>query len=303
MKKAFKMNGYLYVIKDVSLKYKTQLMISLVFFLTYIPTFIWMWDRWFSRDSYYSHGILIPFVSAWLIWQKREELRQTEIIESPWGLRLIILGIAIHLISAVFRIYFSSGFSMLIVLAGLILYFWGSKVFKKVAFPATFLFFMVPLPEVVITNISFRLKLFAAHIATILLNNMRIPAIQDGSIIHMRHTQVIVDDVCSGLRSLISLTALGSIFAYWLKVPIISLAATGSIFAYWMNSSATKKIFLFLMTIPIAIITNVCRVIILSSIGEIWGAEYASGFMHDATGFMVFALAFILLWATSKLIE
>jgi len=262
-----------------------------------------MWDRWFARDSYYSHGIMIPFVSVWLIWQKRDELKQVEIKESPWGLRLIILGIIIHLVSAVFRIYFSSGFSMLIVLAGLVLYFFGVKVFKEVAFPLAFLFFMVPLPEVMITTLSFQLKLFAAKIATILLNNMRISAIQDGSIIKMQHTQVIVDDVCSGLRSLISLTALGSIFAYWLKVPVISLAAAGSIFAYWANSSTLKKLFLFMMTIPIAIITNVCRVVILSLISEIWGAQYASGFIHDATGFMVFALAFILLWATSKLIE
>lgn len=297
------MNGYIQITKIALTRYKTSLLIGFIFLLTYIPTFIWMWDRWWARDSYYSHGILVPFVTGFLIWQKREELKKIKIQESPWGLRLIVLGIIIHMISAVFRIYFSSGFSMLIVLCGFILYFFGTEVFKKVWFPVAFLFFMMPLPMVVITNLSFKLKLFAANIATVLLNNMGIPAIREGSIIKMQHTHVIVDDVCSGLRSLISLTALGSIFAYWLNVPIVALAATSSIFAYWIKAPITKRIILFLMTIPIAIITNVCRVLVLSLISEIWGAEYATGFVHNATGFMVFALAFIMLLAVSKLIE
>lgn len=291
------------IIKTALTRYKTLLFISLIFLLTYIPTFIWMWDRWWARDSYYSHGILVPFVTGFLIWQKREELKKIKIQESPWGLRLIILGIIIHMISAVFRIYFSSGFSMLIVLCGFILYFFGTEVFKKVWFPVAFLFFMMPLPMVVITNLSFKLKLFAANIATVLLNNMGILAIREGSVIRMRHAYVIVDDVCSGLRSLISLTALGSIFAYWLNVPIVTLAATSSMFAYWIKAPITKRIILFLTTIPIAIITNVCRVLVLSLVSEIWGAEYATGFVHDATGFMVFALAFILLLGVTKLIE
>lgn len=297
------MNGYIHIIKTVSIKYKTPLFIGILFFLTYIPTFIWMWDRWWVRDSYYSHGILIPFMTGFLIWQKREELKKIEIQESPWGLILIISGIIIHVMSAMFRVYFTSGFSMLIVLCGLILYFFGEKIFKEIWFPVAFLFFMVPMPLVAIANLSFKLKLFAANIATVLLNEMGVPAVREGSIIRMRHAQVIVDDVCSGLRSLISLTALGSIFAYWLNLPIVALTATSSIFAYWIKAPITKRLIIVLMTIPIAIVTNVCRVLVLSLIAEIWGVEIASGFVHDLTGFMVFALAFIILWVVSKVIE
>ena len=129
------------------------------------------------------------------------------------------------------------------------------------------------------------MKLFAAQIATITLNHMRIPALREGSLIKMRSAYVMVDDVCSGLRSLISLTALGSIFAFWLKGP------------------AWKKIILFLCTIPIAILTNVCRIIFLATISEIWGPQYASGFVHDASGFLVFGLAFVFLLAVAKVIE
>jgi len=129
------------------------------------------------------------------------------------------------------------------------------------------------------------MKLFAANISEVVLNNMGLRAMRQGSIIYMQHTQVIVDDVCSGLRSLISLGALGSIFAFWLKAPM------------W------KRILLFVSTIPIAVITNVCRVVFLSFVSEVWGAQYATGFVHDASGFMVFALAFVLLYGVSKVIE
>lgn len=263
----------------------SEITLAGIFLLAYVPTLIWMWDRWFAKDSYYSHGILIPFVSGYLIWQKRKELASIEPKRSPWALPLIILGMLVHIFSSVFRVYFTSGFSMLIVIPGLILYFYGSKILKKIWFPVAFLIFMVPAPLVVIANISFKMKIFAAKIATVLLNNMGLIAVREGSLIKMPHAYVVVDDVCSGLRSLISLTALGSIFAYW------------------MNANILKRIILFLSTIPIAIVTNVFRIIFLSSIAEIWGPEYAVGFTHDFSGFLVFAMAFILLFAVGRLLE
>lgn len=267
-------------------KYRDELLTLIFVLLTYTPTFIWMWDRWFVRDSYYSHGILIPFVSFYLIWNKREELSKLPREYSPWGFPIFLFGILLHLISAAFRVYFSSGFSLIIVLIGLLLHFFGYRILKHLFFPIVFLAFMIPLPIVTIANISFKLKVFAAQLATNILNNhLRIPCFQDGSIIRLQHAHVIVDDVCSGLRSLISLTALGSIFAYWIKGGII------------------KKTVVFLSTIPIAVITNALRIVFLATVSEVWGAQYATGFLHDLSGFIVFAGAFVLLFAVVKLLE
>jgi len=266
-------------------KHFKQLLAGGIFLLAYIPTLIWMWDRWFARDSYYSHGILIPFVTIFLIWQKREELALIKKAKSAWGLPLIIIGMLMHTFASLMRVYFISGFSMLLVLVGLILFFYGFAVFRKILFPVLFLVFMIPVPLVIITNISFKMKIFAAEIATTVLNSSGIPAVREGSVIRMRHAQVIVDDVCSGLRSLISLMALGSIFAYWMK------------------STMTKRCILFLTTIPIAILTNVFRVIFLSSVAEIWGVQYAAGILHDVSGFLVFAVAFVLLYMMGRILE
>ncbi|MFT5387100.1 MAG: exosortase [Lysobacterales bacterium] len=261
------------------------LLATVVMLCAYMPTLQWMWDRWMSRDSYYSHGPLIPFVTIYLIWQLKDELIKIERKESKWALGLIIAGVGLHLVSAVLRIYFSSAYAMLLVFVGIILYFYGTEIFKKIAFPVLFLAFMLPLPEVVIINVSFKLKMFAAELATEALNGMRIPAIREGSLIKMAHAQVVVDDVCSGLRSLISLTALGSIFAYWLNGP------------FW------KRVLVFSSTVPVAIFTNMIRVIFLSVVSEIWGAHHIEGFIHDASGFVVFGIAFIILYVINKVVE
>ena len=258
---------------------------ALSFFLLYIPSWIRMWERWFARDSYYSHGVLIPLVSIFLLLQQRKELSQMLRYSSRWGLPLIILGCTVHVVSSLFRVNFVSGFSMLITLAGLILHFAGGVFLKKILFPIGFLVFMIPLPEVVITNLSINLKFFAASVAATILNQIRLPAIQAGSLIKMESSYVVVDDVCSGLRSLISLIALASIFSYWLKGHI------------W------KKIFVVISAIPLAVVTNTIRIVFLASVSEIWGAQYATGFLHDLSGFLVFGIAFLLLHAVVQLIE
>lgn len=264
---------------------KAVILSGILLFLMYLPSFIWMWDRWFARDSYYSHGILIPFVTIFLIWQKRGILSKIKTESSPWGLRLLFLAVAIHLLSSLFRVYFTSGFSIIIALFGLVLHFYGSKMLKELLFPISFLVFMVPLPMVIIANISFRLKIFAAHIGVNVLNQMGLTCTQQGSAIVMRHAYVVVDDVCSGLRSLITLMALGSLFSFWMK------------------STPIKKTLLFLSTIPIAVLTNVMRIIFLAFVSEVWGAKVATGHLHDISGFIVFAGAFCLLYLTQKMIE
>jgi exosortase len=275
------------IMKSINLakKHLPELIVGSLFLLSYLPTFLWMGDRWFAKDSYYSHGILVPFVTGYLIWQRRKDLARTSKKSSALAVPLVISGVLIHLGSSIFRVYFTSAFSILIVLAGIILHFYGVKILRKIVFPLSFLFFMMPLPLIVIVNISFQMKLFAAEIARKVLQEMGFVVMREGSIIRMQHAYVIVDDVCSGLRSLISLAALGSIFAYWLKAPM------------W------RRVLLFFSTIPIAVVTNVCRVVFLSAVSEIWGPQYASGFVHDLTGFLVFALAFVMLYAVMKLME
>ena len=111
----------------------TKKFVSCVILLlvAYTPTFIWMWDRWFAKESYYGHGILIPLVSLYIIWQRRDLLRKTEVSSGMFGLIIVAVGLFIHIICALLKVYFMSGFSFVFVLFGLVLFFFGKEITKR----------------------------------------------------------------------------------------------------------------------------------------------------------------------------
>jgi len=256
--------------------YFKEIIIFLLIILTYFPTFIWMIDRWKAADSYYSHGFLIPFISGFIAWHNLRKLSGFRIIPVfRWGWLLLIMGTGIHVISALLRVHFTSAYSLLLVLSGLILLFGGKEYFKKMLFPILFLTFMIPLPLFLTSNLSFRLKILASQMAVAIVNMTGVKAVIDGSVIITAHSQLIVEDPCSGIRSLIALIALSFLFAYYSKI------------------TKRGKIILCFASVPIAICANVVRIVMLTLVGEIYGARFTTGLFHEIMGFGVFVLAFL----------
>lgn len=253
--------------------------------VAYIPTFTWMIDRWTENDTYYSHGFLVPLVSAFIIWLKRENLGKMKIKPTNPGWLLFLFGISIHFVSALLKVYFTSGFSLILVLVGLVLLFLGKEFLKQLMFPISFLLFMIPLPLVAIANISFKLKIFAATISTVIVNKLGVPAIREGSVIKTMHSYLIVEDPCSGIRSLIALIALGALMAYF------------------SNICKVKRAVLFASSVPIAIATNIIRIVALSLASEMYGAKFATGVFHNVMGILVFVFAFVGLVIVNKMLE
>lgn len=265
--------------------YTMPAVITAFLLLIYSPTIIWMVDRWSAADSYFSHGFLVPAVSLYIVWLKRKRLGNLKKEPLAWGMSLVILGLIIHVLSAFLRVYFSSAYSFLLVLCGLILYFRGWTTLKELAFPVGFLVFMIPLPLVAIVGITFKMKIFAAKCANKIINAFGVRAILEGSIIKMRHTHVIVEDVCSGLRSLISLLALGALVAFFSKL------------------SRFKKVIVFLSAGVMAIVANVVRIVFMALTSEIYGAKFTEGFLHTLSGLIVFIVAFAGLMIVVKELE
>lgn len=253
--------------------------------IAYIPAFVWMVERWSAAETYYSHGFLVPFISAFIVWTKRRELSALKISPQASGWIFFLGSIVVHLICTRFRISFMSGLSFIPVLAGLVLLSLGRSHLKKLLFPISFLIFMVPMPMVLIANVSFRLKIFAAQVSTVLINGVGVKAVRDGSVIKTAHSFIMVEDPCSGIRSLIALIALGALMAYFNDI------------------SRKRKIALFISSIPIAISTNIIRITALSLATEIYGDKFAGDTFHTIMGVMVFILAFIGLTLVAKLLE
>ena len=93
------------------------LALGLVLCLVYWPTAVWMWQRWWAADSYYSHGVLVPVVSVVLVYMCRRRLSEMTVSGSAWGILLLSMGALGQLVSAFGRIHFVSGYSLIPLLA------------------------------------------------------------------------------------------------------------------------------------------------------------------------------------------
>jgi len=252
--------------------------------LAYIPTINWMIGRWGGKESYYSHGFLVPLIAIFIIWQKRTDLAKTKIASEILGLWIVAACLVVHVVCAALRVYFVSGFTLITVIYGLVLFFFGRGMVYKLTFPILFLFTMVPLPLAVIGALTVKLKLLATQLSVFVLNHIGFRCIQDGSFIRMPASFIEVAAPCSGLRSIISLLTLGLLFAYFSK------------------TSFLKKSILFLSSIPIAIATNVMRIMLVAIVNDLYGGKVAMGFFHDFTGYLVFVVAFVLLYGVMQLL-
>jgi exosortase len=252
------------------------------------PTFVWMAERFDAHDSFYSHGWLIPLASAWLIWQRREALSRLRPHASYWALAWLIPSVAVHVLASWWGIHFVSGFAMLGAIWGLVWTVWGWEVLWALRFPMLFLLFMVPLPGVLLISVSFRMKLLAATLATHILTFIGIPALQQGSTIQVPGVSVIVDDTCSGLRSLISLIALSLLWTSLMPA----------------SSKRWQKLTVVAASIPIALVANMVRILTLVLLAAIYGLTAAEHFIHYGSGIVVFGMALLsLAWLSRRLVN
>ena len=257
------------------------------FIYAYHSTFLWLYERYTGPDSDYSHGFLIPLVSGYLIWKKRDELQHTVLSNSKVGLSLVVLALLIHIGSVWTHVYFTSGFSILLFFVGLSLYLLGPAFTKKISFPLGFLIFMFPLPMGAIAAFSFPLKMMVSNLAASFLNVAGLPIFREGAIVHLANTTLTIDDPCSGIRSLISLLALGALMAYLAKTSLGGKAA------------------LFISAIPIAIFTNVLRVCALILAANSLGSQWAmpDHWFHTGSGMGVFGISMVLLLLAMRMVE
>ncbi|MDY6964988.1 MAG: exosortase/archaeosortase family protein [Halobacteriota archaeon] len=226
-------------------------------------------------DPYYSHGFLVPLISGYIIFRKREYL--IEIEENPSNIGLIFLtsGLLFHAVGLFWTVRFLGAFSLIVVIVGLIILIYGTDFMKYLSFPILFLVFMVPIPLSYI--ISVELQTFSSIIATHLVNALGIPAVNVGAEIHLESCSFLVGAPCSGLRSIISLLALSTIYAYVLE---------GRMY---------MKVLLVISAVPIAIFANILRISSILIIADIYGSEAAMSFFHYFSGLLLFGASLLLL--------
>ncbi len=250
----------------------------------YFPILRNMVHHWSVVEDY-QHGFIIAPLALYFAYQKRWDLEDAKIEGSWLGLIPLVIGVTSLMIGRLGTELMTMRSGFIFTLIGLVLLLLGKEIFRILAFPLFFLFLMVPLPQSLVNTIAFPLQLIAAKSAVLSLQELGIPALVEGNIIHLAHTELFVHEACSGLRSLMALVTLGVVFAYFFKPGVV-----------WV------QIVLVASTIPIAIFVNAFRVGLTGYLAH-YDESLASGTIHDLQGVFTFGLAFFVLLGEGRLIE
>jgi len=242
----------------------------------YLPALVDLVSDWYT-DSNYSHGFFIPVISFFLIWKNRKLLSGLEIAPSRSGLILIAAGIALFILGNGASEYFTVRFSLIVVIFGLALLYFGVPVLRRVWFALAFLVFMIPVPYVLYFSATFPMQLLASKVAAGFLNAIGMPIVRQGNILLLADQALEVAEACSGMRSLVSLLALGALYAYF------------------SQRRLSARIILFAASVPIAIIGNIGRVTVTAIIAHISEINVNAEPLHSILGASVFVIALILL--------
>lgn len=241
---------------------------------------------WHTREEY-GHGFIIPFITAFLIWQKKDQLEKLPFSGSWWGTAIVFLGVCFYVLGELGSLYTVIQYAFLISLFGVALSLMGQSSFKVIFIPLVMLVFMLPLPNFVFNDLSAQLQLISSQIGVAVIRLFDISVYLEGNVIDLGTYKLQVVEACSGLNYLFPLMTLGFIAAYFFTGPL------------W------KKAVIFLSTIPITVFMNSFRIGVIGVTVEYWGQEMAEGFLHEFEGWVVFmsctAILVLEMWLLAKI--
>ncbi len=249
-----------------------------ILYIVFYDSVAYMADLWIN-DENYGHGMLVPLVSLYLIWQKRGLLLERSVSGSWWGVVWILAGAALYVIGELATVYQFLHVALWCLIVGLLVSAFGSRAVATITFPLGFLLTVVPLPQFLYQGLSGRLQLISSALGVGCLQFIGITAFRDGNVIDLGPIQLQVVDACSGLRYLFPLATLALLCSYLFRERL------------W------KRIVLFVSSIPISILLNGFRIGMIGLLVEHFGQGAAEGFYHLFEGWVLFMASLGLLLA------
>ncbi len=255
-------------------------------------------DWW--TDENYSHGLLVPFVIAFMIWSERDRLKRAIIEPSPlFGGSIVVVSIVMLLAGTVGAELFTQRIAFVLALIGTAVYFFGRRIVLLLAAPAALLLLAIPIPQIVFNRIAFPLQIWASQMAVWGIRLFDVPTLRKGNIIDVLPrgaTQTIsleVVEACSGIRSLMTLVTLALVLGYFTRTD-----AEGKLrFGLFSGRDLIRTILLMIAAVPIAVLTNAARVSATGILTYYYGKSASEGTSHDASGWLVYVVALALLIA------
>jgi exosortase len=241
-------------------------------------------QQW-THDPNFSHGFFVPAFSLFVLWQERGRLSALPVKPSWTGLPIVLLALCVLVLGNLGAELFLSRTSLLVLIAGLVIFFLGWQYFRAMLFPWAFLLLMIPIPSILFNQITFPLQLLASKVASDVLPLAGVPVLREGNVIGLPLMQLEVAEACSGIRSLLSLATLTIIYGYLMETRI------------WI------RVLLALASVPIAVAANSFRIVGTGLLVQYWDPEKAEGFFHLFSGWLIFVLSLAMLFVLHKLLR
>ena len=235
------------------------------------------------KDDNYAHGVLVVPIVGYLVWQRRDALRELPLNPSAAGSLVVAGSLGVLLIGTAGIELFLTRVSLIGVLAGIVIYLFGWAHLRLLAFPLAFLLLMIPLPAIVFNHVTFPLQLVASRLGVATLQALEIPVLREGNVIVLANTTLEVAQACSGIRSLVSLLTLALLYGCVLE------------------RGAAVRFTIALSAVPVAILANGVRVAGAGAVAHYYGAEAATGFLHTFSGWFLFATSVVALVVLDRL--
>jgi exosortase len=252
--------------------------------LLYAPVLKHLVEQWWT-DPDYGHGFFIPLFSGYVLWRERGRWMNCPIKPTNWGLLVMLGGVGLLLLGSLGAELFTSRVSLLLLLAGMILFLAGPRVLRAVSFPLAFLILMIPIPEIIYNQITFPLQLLASRFATYWLEVVQVPVLRDGNVLTLSNYSLEVVEACSGIRSLMTLISLAIVYGYlveprrWVRYALVALM------------------------VPSAIVSNAIRIMGAGVMAHRFGPEAAEGFLHEFSGWVIFIVALALMFGCHRILR
>ena len=248
--------------------------------VAYWPTFRWLVNSWLSND-HYSHGFLVPLVSGFFVWTKREYLQKKE--PSLIGIFFLVAGVSLYILGFLWGIRIFGSFSLILILMAMVLLMFGIQTALAMVFPLAFLIAMIPFPFV--QDITYYLQKISVASSVWLLSAIGLPVTSSGPDIFLGNITFFIGPPCSGTNTLIALLALAAVYAYILK---------GRLY---------KRLCLFIIALPVAIVANILRVTTIILVAHYVNIHTATGWYHTLANTLFFIMAFLVLILASRVMK
>jgi exosortase len=267
-----------------SLEWLPYATIAILLVLLYYRVAVKLVYDWSTIEDY-SHGPLVPFFAAFLIWDKRKVLSATPIKQTWSGLILVVFSIAVLILGVYGVDLFTTRVSFVMLLAGLTWTLFGSAMLRALRFPLLVLVLAIPFPAIVFNRITFPLQLLASRVASDILPLLGVPTLHEGNVIELPIMKLEVAEACSGIRSLMSLFTLAVFYGYFLE------------------RTTKRRVILALASIPIAVTANVARIVGTGLCVQYWDPEKALGFFHEFSGWVMFIVSLVCLYLVHRVMR